>query len=123
MDRITEVSEIREHLGDHPDSMNVLLATSTQVLLDTGEEAPDERHVVCEGNSFQLEGFVLHPRRLLCQPVELVLTDPGEVDYVLGLIRESVAVMAALTGDAASFATQRAPGGLSHGPLGSRLPV
>lgn len=103
--RITTVDEMREHLGDAPDKGNLLLVTSCAAI---GPGCTEERYL-SNAESLQMEGFILHPRKATAIPVEIVTVDPEEADYVLAMIRGSVAPLAARQADAISLADQRAP--------------
>jgi len=104
-DYITDTAELREFMGSGADSLNIFLATSTLV---TDEEANEHKYL-SYGTTFQVEGYVLQPRKLRAIPVEIVTDDGDDTDYILGLVRGSQAHLAERQADAVGFASQRLP--------------
>lgn len=85
-----------------PDSMNILLATSAGAFDAKGEE---QVHLAY-ATSFQLEGYVLNPRRSAAYPFEVVTEDPEEAQELLRLVRLSQAPLAERQASAVLFANQ-----------------
>jgi hypothetical protein len=118
-ERLTEVADIREHLGQEADWMNLFIATSAGVENRADEDALAYR--LAEADTLTIEGYVLHPRRLQCLPVELSITDADDADYVLRLIRESAGLLPAMSGSALELASEVTPASWIGNRLGAGL--
>lgn len=114
MEAVTEYSDFLEHFPNgKADRLNIFVCTDSMV---TDEEA-EEYGYLDQGDRFQCEGFILHPRKLWAIPVELVLDNPNEVDLVLSVIESSQAPLAARQADAVKLSD---PDHRRTFPLGSR---
>ena len=102
MTTITTTDELREQMGNVADRLNIFLAVSTAAFDDDGEEHLFLSHAT----SFQIEGYVLRPRKLHSIPVEIVTHDPEEARYILGLVRDSQVALAERQAEAVLFASQ-----------------
>lgn len=112
-ERVTEFAIVREFMGEYADKMNLLIATSAEIYRVEGEDntpTDDDVWRLCDANSLQIEGYILQPRRQRCYPVELIVYGADEAEYLLRVIRESAAILPALSGGALDLAAQALPG-------------
>ena len=107
MDTITNTEDLRAWMGNEPDSLNIFLPVSAAAF-DVEE---NEVVYLSKARQFQIEGFVLQPRRLRAIPVEIITRDPDEARYILGIVKASQAQLAERQATAVLFASQlfRAP--------------
>lgn len=99
LDVVTTVPELREHMSGGADRLNIFVATSTQAYHEGYEQTR-----ISDATSFQIEGFVLHPRRMEAARVEIVTEDAAEVDYILTLVDGSQGPLAAIQAEAVMLA-------------------
>jgi hypothetical protein len=89
MDFITDVAALKAGVSA-PDDYNLFIPVSALALGPDGDEVGS----LDRASSFQIEGFVLHPRRMEVQPVEIVTEDADEVAFILQVVRDSQAPLA-----------------------------
>lgn len=95
---ITEVATLREIFGEEgkPDRLNMLLITEAGAFNDDAEE----QRFLDHATKLQVEGWVLHPRKLIAREVQIVTDDADDADYVLRLVAASQATLAARQAEA-----------------------
>ncbi len=91
---INTVEEMKEHFSGlrSPDGFNVVICTSAGAITPDNEETTS----VEDAESFQCEGYILHPRKRYAEVFEIVTTDPTEFDYLRKVISESAIPLAQL---------------------------
>lgn len=89
---ITEVTQLAKHCSSGADTLNCIVPCEALTDLDANP------------TRFQLEGFVLHPRRLECEPFEVSTDDMAEMLYLFRLIRESYVALGAVGAEALTTA-------------------
>jgi len=114
---ITEISELRNHMGRGADSLNIFVVTEATAFAPNGDEEVYFDHAT----SFQVEGYVLHPRKLLAHPVEIVTEDRDDAEYILELIRTSQVHLAGRGAQGIMYASAARIPDNDFGKLGTRI--
>lgn len=96
---ITTVEELRQHMSDGGDTLNIFVATEAMAHRGGREKAN-----LRDATKLQIEGYVLHPRKATAFPVEIVTADRNEAAYIMRLVITSQSPLAARQADALALA-------------------
>jgi hypothetical protein len=102
VDVLTDMLQIRDHIGPEGNRLEVLVVTDFSLHVEDEEVSS-----LPYARTLQAEGFVLHPRKGRAIPFEIVLDTRADADEFLQLVRTSLPHLMGRMGSALSTAQDR----------------